>query len=138
MIKENPFKIKSENNLKSADFLENRNCFDAAVNRLYYSLYQKTLFMQDMLNIPTTKTSKETKRTDTHNEFFEDIMGFLFFGKLIDGTEMLKLAHMNTLKYYRVKADYHKEIMSKEDVKLARSSYEICSNIIDRIIEDFD
>lgn len=135
---------KSSNNFDCCMLIEKQSpYYDAAMNRLYYSIFHKLQGVIEKLNFDVThqeyvahlKTLAEgDERPGYHDYVIGRLISQLFMDSIIDYSGVTALQHIASLRKYRNQADYKYYPFSKSDLVIAKGYYESASDIIDNIL----
>lgn len=126
---------KHKDSINIAEFAYDDRKYDVAVNRYYYSTYQKILHELNKIDkneIDFNINSADGK--DSHNNtiylFREKVLKIRFVGK----DKLKKTIEFNSkiiaLKSLRHKADYKSTLLSKKEAKEARKMFSVLNKII--------
>ncbi|OON99174.1 MAG: hypothetical protein ATN35_01900 [Epulopiscium sp. Nele67-Bin004] len=115
---------KSKQNFKSAEIAQKEKFYDVAISRYYYSIYQKIIYILDMRGIDSTPKNGANSHNETIEKFNETVFKELSF----DESKRLQILKV---KQARVKADYDKELYTKEDFNVILTHI----NNIDKILD---
>jgi uncharacterized protein (UPF0332 family) len=120
---------KSLNNKHCREWAFNIGYFDVAVSRLYYSLYQKLVYLNTKLKLGVPNKDK------SHDDFICEIIEKLYEQKyFINETEITEFTILTQLRGKRNKADYYESMISLSEYKFAKESADRIEVIIDRLL----
>ena len=107
-------KDKSEENERAAKFAAKKECYNVAISRYYYAIFQRMLFYLQNKGIDLNMFKTETNsHNNLKNEFFS-VFNAQYDKKDKDNIRT-SINYFVTLKTYRVKADYYDEYIDKEE-----------------------
>lgn len=122
---------KAQQNFDTAVWAEDQNYFCVATSRLYYSLYQKILYI---LKCVVLFAPQDKDAEDSHNDV---IKTFFYNDKIKMGPEQRQRIHkIYNLKHLRKEADYcEKSYINKDDYeKRFKRDYREVDNVLEHII----
>lgn len=130
---------KASQNLEIAEIALNKEYFDVAVSRYYYSLYQKIIWLLRK-KYPDYNSYKDNGK-GSHENTFIDITKYLArnFHKKLEIKECGYLSQLNNLtqdvKRYRHTADYDpRKITDDEFNKEFKNKYKSIEILLDKVI----
>ena len=120
---------KSNENLEIALCAENKEYYDVAVSRFYYSIYQKILYYLDKTQMKIDENKKKDK--GSHDAIIQLMTQHVnLFHK--EGIE--SISYLRGLKLSRKKADYDGEKIKKIKYKEIKENYEEINNFLDILL----
>lgn len=122
---QNKYLIKAKENSKAADLLAQNNMYNAATNRLYYSVFQKVLTILDLNNIKVVKT-EESKGSHI------DTAAALGDSSIIGNDMLTFISELHFIRDLRHKSDYIKVVISKDDYANIDNKATIVNHILDK------
>jgi uncharacterized protein (UPF0332 family) len=138
------FEVKSEENYQVAKLAHQNNAYNVAVSRIYYSIYQKILYVLSIEKIKglievieeevknELKTSKET--AGEHQIHIKIIDKYVKESKEFKN-DMFKIKQLEVFRRLRNRADYSVEMIEEREYSSAEKMYEQIKPVLDKIIK---
>lgn len=120
---------KAEINIKAGEWAEREEYYDVAVNRYYYSIYQKLIFISKAKQFYEDPSFGEGSHKQFINAFFKKIINSLNCDEIEIGVNIQKL------RKCRNTADYSNDKMNKNNYyNDFKKYYGVINNILDKMI----
>lgn len=120
---------KSKHNSETADFAEDKEFYDVAVSRYYYSLFEKIIYISKKEGFYQEPEKGEDSHKVTIESFTQNMMSSL------EPEDISKCAIMGRLKKMRVDADYKEKRIS--DRNKFNLSFKCLYNQVDEVLNKF-
>lgn len=120
---------KSLENEKVAKELEEKNYYDGAINRYYYSIFQLILHILDKKGIEINKS--DINNASSHDKAIEGIQTYLKGKSASNWRKCGKIkSAFRDIKKHRKLADYEEERASENHIKNVKSKYNELKNLL--------
>ena len=122
---------KSEQNLEISEIAMEKEYYDVAMSRLYYSCFQRVLYFFEKKELSIG--NEEKVQEGSHNATIKLIKNYvkLFYKKYV-----VIIAQLEDLKKYRKIADYDNRIIKKSEYKEIKENGLDIINILDKILKE--
>lgn len=118
---------KSENNVKIAKIAEREKCYEVAVSRYYYSIYQKVTYILKKYTLFTGPEDNEKSPHVYTDETFKEYVLTQGMRKGLAYDDLVDLSTLGKIKRLRIKADYSDETINdtefEDEFKVVYNSF---------------